>query len=165
MQSVRTFALILATGLGIGYRQPAPGTLGTLWGILLALPLMKIQHFSQQPYAATFLSMMIVYFFVGWTLCHLALPLCKRAGLQKVDPQEIVCDEYTAFPLTLAFIPVTPTTLLIAFVMFRTLDIIKPWPIRRLEHLPGAWGIMVDDHLAALLGATILGVIWHFMHS
>ncbi|WP_459557723.1 phosphatidylglycerophosphatase A family protein [Lacunimicrobium album] len=165
MQSVRTFALLLATGLGIGYRQPAPGTLGTLWGIVLALPLMRIQHFDAQSYTAAFLLMIACYFTLGWVICHLALPLCKRAGLQKVDPQEIVCDEYTAFPIVMAFVPVNISTLLLGFVMFRVFDIIKPWPIRRLEYLPGAWGIMVDDYMAAFLGACTYGAIWHLLFS
>lgn len=161
MPSINTVALVLATGLGLGYRQPAPGTLGSLWGIPLALPLLTFQHFSPAAYATAFFAMVLVYFSIGWTLCQLALPLCKRAGLQKVDPQEIVCDEYTAFPIMLAFVPVSATTILIAFVLFRVLDILKPWPIRRLEYLPGAWGIMLDDYLAAVIGALVFGLIWH----
>jgi phosphatidylglycerophosphatase A len=58
--------------------------------------------------------------------------------------------------VTLAFIPVGVGGALVGFFIFRALDIIKPWPARRLEALPGGWGIMADDGMAALYGNLIM---------
>ena len=53
-------------------------------------------------------------------------------------------------------LPKTLPWIAAAFVCFRLLDIVKPWPIRRLEKLPGGWGIMSDDLLAGVYGAVLL---------
>src|SRR5258708_5728132 len=52
--------------------------------------------------------------------------------------------------------------LLLGFILFRVFDIWKPWPIRRLEKLPGGWGIMVDDWMAGIYAAILLRVALHF---
>jgi phosphatidylglycerophosphatase A len=57
---------------------------------------------------------------------------------------------------TCLFLPKTFPWLIVAFFCFRTLDVLKPWPIRRLERLPGGVGIMADDLLAGLYGAALL---------
>ena len=108
------------------------------------------------------------------------------AGLK--DPQYVVIDEVSGMHLTLvlAIMPVGLPTgllpadeasvfglysalsllnwkyLLLGFILFRVLDIWKPWPIRRLEQLPGGWGIMADDWMAGIYAATLLRVALHF---
>ena len=108
------------------------------------------------------------------------------AGLK--DPQYVVIDEVSGMHLTLvlAIMPVgLPTHLLpadsaadfglysalsllnwkylsLGFILFRVFDIWKPWPIRRLEKLPGGWGIMADDWMAGVYAAILLRVALHF---
>jgi phosphatidylglycerophosphatase A len=78
--------------------------------------------------------------------------VARRVGLE--DPGCVVCDEVAAFAIVFAMTPVTWTTAAIGFVWFRLFDIAKPWPIRRLERLPGGWGIMADDLLAGVFAAA-----------
>jgi len=85
----------------------------------------------------------------------------RRCGLD--DPGCVVCDEVAAFAIVFAMTPVTWATAVVGFVWFRVFDIAKPWPIRRLERLPGGWGIMADDLLAGVFAAAALqGTLWLF---
>jgi len=104
------------------------------------------------------------------------------------DPQHVVIDEVSGMQLTLilAIVPLGLPThllpaddasvfalysalsllnwkyLLLGFILFRVFDIWKPWPIRRLERLPGGWGIMADDWMAGIYAAILLRVALHF---
>jgi phosphatidylglycerophosphatase A len=66
------------------------------------------------------------------------------------DPSAAVVDEVLGMALTLAGVPITPATLLFGFVFFRLFDVLKLPPGRRLERLPGGWGVMADDACAGL---------------
>jgi phosphatidylglycerophosphatase A len=73
-----------------------------------------------------------------------------------VDPGQVVIDEVFGMLVTLAFVPVGVGGAVAGFFVFRILDIVKPWPARRLEALHGGWGIMADDGMAALYGNLIM---------
>ncbi len=75
------------------------------------------------------------------------------------DPKRAVWDEVAGVWLTCIFLPKTLPWLAAAFVMFRVLDILKPWPIRRFERLPRGYGIMADDAAAGVIGAAILNAV------
>ena len=75
------------------------------------------------------------------------------------DPSRGVIDEWVGMWVTVAFLPVTGPWMIAGFFVFRALDILKPAGIRRLEALPGGWGIMLDDIGAGLLGAVILNAV------
>ena len=72
------------------------------------------------------------------------------------DPKRAVWDEFVGIWVTCLLLPKTLPWMVAAFLCFRVLDILKPWPIRRLERLPGGWGIMSDDLLAGVYGAVLL---------
>ncbi len=77
----------------------------------------------------------------------------------KEDPQHVVIDEVAGQWIALIACPVDWRHALLALLLFRAFDIVKPWPARQLENLPGGWGIMLDDVAAglyALLGMQIL---------
>jgi len=78
------------------------------------------------------------------------------AELKKSDPGRVVIDE--AAGQFLVFIAVSPdwTFMVFGFLLFRFFDIVKPFPIRRLEALPAGWGIMADDVAAALMAKALL---------
>jgi phosphatidylglycerophosphatase A len=81
----------------------------------------------------------------------------RRVGVH--DHGGIVWDEIAGMYLTLLAAPATLAGWLLAFVLFRALDIVKPWPIRDLDHrLGGGVGIMLDDLVAALYAAVVLGL-------
>ena len=72
------------------------------------------------------------------------------------DPRRVVIDEGMGFLVTVAFLPHGFWTAVVGFLLFRLLDILKPLPIRRLERLPGGWGIVADDVMAGLYGNAII---------
>ena len=78
----------------------------------------------------------------------------RRSGK---DPQVVVTDEVAGYFATVALVAdPQPMHLAAAFFVFRFLDIVKPWPGRLLETLPGGWGVLLDDVLAGVYGALLL---------
>lgn len=144
---------LLALGFGSGLAPTAPGTFGTLAGIVLYLPAARL---TLLPY-------------LGLTLLLLVLGvwLCGRsaARLGVPDHPAIVWDEVVGLFVTMTGAPAGFGWLLAGFVLFRIFDILKPWPIAVLDRrVGGGLGIMLDDVLAGVaaalclqLGAWILG--------
>lgn len=137
---------LLAFGLGAGLSPVAPGTCGSLLGVLLAwltLPL---------PLPARVL-LGVAQVASGIWLCGAA---ARRLAVH--DHPGIVWDEIAAMYLVLLAVPPSIGLWALAFGLFRLFDIWKPWPIRDLDHrLRGGTGIMLDDLIAALYAASILG--------
>ena len=144
-QVLRDPVNFLAFGLGSGLAPQAPGTVGTLLGVALAwwtLPL----GFELRLLVA------IALIASGFWICGES---AKRIGVH--DHPGIVWDEITAMYITLLVVPTTLPAWILAFVAFRAADIVKPWPIRDLDHrLRGGLGIMLDDLVAALYAAILL---------
>jgi phosphatidylglycerophosphatase A len=150
----------LALGMGSGLMRPGPGTWGTAlaWGIFAVLA----PGGAADP--ATALIIVAVALLVGtWAAEHTA------AMLGEVDPSTIVVDEMVAFWLVLAVLPAGPhwfALQVVAFVLFRFFDIVKPPPIRSIDrHWKNAVGVMADDLVAAfytllvIAGLTRLSVL------
>jgi phosphatidylglycerophosphatase A len=136
--ALRTLPGFLAFGFGSGLARFAPGTMGTLAAIPFALILITLPP-------AGFWLVLTGAFLLGVKICDSS---SKRLGQH--DPGGIVWDEMVAYWLTVAFIPLTWQWWLLAFVLFRFFDIVKPWPIRRVEKMfGGGLGIMLDDIFAA----------------
>lgn len=136
--------LLLATGLGLGRIPFAPGTFGSLLGLPLAWGAQQLPWGWQAVLA-------IVFFILG-------IPLCSRAArlLRADDPPQIVYDEIAAFPAIFLAAPFDAKTAVAGFVLFRLFDVTKPWPVHRLERLPGGFGIMSDDLAAGAYAALVL---------
>jgi phosphatidylglycerophosphatase A len=84
-------------------------------------------------------------------------------ALGRKDPGIVVIDEVLGMLVTLALLPLSPAGIALGFLLFRALDVIKPFPAGRLEHLPGGLGIMADDAMAGVYGHLILRlavVLW-----
>lgn len=133
----------LACGFGIGLAPVAPGTFGSLPGLLLAWALVRVGG-----QAALAVGIVVVTIAGTWS----AHALSQRLGLK--DPGVIVVDEIAGQMLTLLGIGMTGSVLAAGFVLFRAFDVLKPPPARQLEALPGGFGIMADD-LAAGAYANI----------
>lgn len=137
----------LATGFGVGHFPVMPGTVGSLWG----LPLVWLLQRSF-PVGGVLASISaVVIFLVGVPICQHA-----QAVLGRSDPPQVVFDEIAAFPFVFLFVPLTLPSAVCGFCWFRLFDIVKPWPIRQIERLPGGLGIMADDLLAAIFAAAAL---------
>ena len=84
----------------------------------------------------------------------------KAAPESGKDPGQVVVDEGVGFLFTVALLPTDIWTVIVAFFVFRVLDIIKPPPARQLEALPGGWGIVVDDVVAGIYGNLLIRLLF-----
>ncbi|MES0491678.1 MAG: phosphatidylglycerophosphatase A [Leptospirales bacterium] len=138
----------IATGFYSGLLKPAPGT----WGSLAAIFIIFLFQYLC-PWNMKF--MLLLFFLFTITVGTFSVRKYIRKNLKK-DPSEVVIDEWAGQALTFVFVATTVPNLIAGFILFRFLDILKPWPIKSFEKLPGEWGIMLDDIAAGILAATIL---------
>jgi phosphatidylglycerophosphatase A len=139
----------VAFGFGAGLAPKAPGTFGSLVGIVAAWWLLEL------PLAAR-VAVVLGVIAAGIFICGES---ARRLGVH--DDQRIVLDEIAGVLLTsLAVVEKTFLALALVFVFFRIFDIWKPWPIRDVDHsLHGGLGIMLDDLIAALYAAVCVATI------
>lgn len=144
-------AVRVATVGPVGRFPIAPGTAGSVVGVLIAalitrLPLGRLAH------GAVLAGASVLLYLVGvWAASH-----AERA-LQSVDPGPVVIDEVVGQMLTFLIRPAAGWIWLIGgFLLFRFFDVVKPFPARRSERLPGGWGIMTDDVAASAYSAAAL---------
>ena len=144
----------LALGFGSGLLHPAPGTWGSLVGVVLGALLLPWLS------AKTFFILTALCFFLGIWLCERT---SHDMGVH--DHGSIVWDEIVAVFLVLLAVPqVSLFWCAIAFVTFRLFDILKPYPIRYFdEKLTNGFGIMVDDILAAGYSILVILTLAHFI--
>jgi phosphatidylglycerophosphatase A len=136
---------LLALGFGTGLSPRAPGTAGTLIGVLLD-PVMRLLGLELRVLAV------VLMFAAGVWICGES---AKRLGAH--DHPGIVWDEIVGYLAMMLVVPAGWGWALAGFVVFRFFDILKPWPIRQLDHgVGGGLGIMVDDVMAAVWGALVL---------
>jgi phosphatidylglycerophosphatase A len=135
----------LALGFGSGLSPKAPGTMGTVAAIPVVILLAMLG--STAFFIATVVACVVGIYICGFT--------AKAMG--EHDHPAIVWDEIAGFMVAMLFVPIHWQTLLLAFVLFRFFDILKPWPIRYLDrHVHGGLGIMLDDILAGLASLVII---------
>jgi phosphatidylglycerophosphatase A len=89
-----------------------------------------------------------------------ATQMARSTGLK--DPQFVVIDEVAGQLITLIAVPVSWKSLLLGFILFRGFDIVKPPPVRQLEHLPEGTGIVLDDVGAGLYALALMQLALHF---
>ena len=190
---------LIATALGVGYLKPAPGTWGSLVGLIVAVISHPFSWFivfggglvlvtgKDLPLLSGSLGMLLllvpsvaVWLLLAYLGVRTSAEVAAYAGVK--DPQYVVIDEVSGvhLALILGLAPLSgPATflnaaeaqafalytgmsvmnwkyLLAAFLIFRLFDILKPFPCRRLENLPGGWGIMADDWMAGVYAAICL---------
>lgn len=150
MKIVKRAAWWVATGLGLGYSPVASGTVGSLWGVALVYAVFPHLNLPGQIVLAA--------------VCALvSIPICELAERQAVkkDDGRIVADEFLTFPLcVLGLWPALSApggwrVMALAFVVCRMMDIIKPFPARRLQDLHGGLGITIDDVIASLYALAV----------
>ncbi len=143
---------LLAFGFGTGLAPLAPGTVGSLLGVALAWLVIDL-GIEIQVAIAVFLSL------AGIWICGES---ARRIGVH--DHGGIVWDEICGCYVTLLVAPPEITAWALGFLLFRGFDIVKPWPIRDLDHrLSGGLGIMLDDLVAALYAAILLALYGRLM--
>lgn len=142
---MRTQLLVQIATLGpIGKLRPAPGTWGSLAGLVMGLALLSIGPFILEA------SIIIV------SLIGVAAANAYEGLTGKKDASEVIIDEVAGQWIVLLSVPLEPLWIIAAFVIFRVLDITKPGPIGMAEKWPGGVGVMADDIIAGVIGALIL---------
>lgn len=139
--------MAIATGLYSGYLPKAPGTWGSLLGLIIFLPLSRLV-------LPAYLAVVAGLFVVGF--------LCAGSAekfLDRKDPGVVVIDEIVGLLIALAGAPASPLLLGLGFALFRFFDILKPFPIRWVDQrVNGGLGIMLDDVVAGLYSLAILQI-------
>ncbi|MFH0789269.1 MAG: phosphatidylglycerophosphatase A [Pseudomonadota bacterium] len=140
--------LFFSSGTYLGYIPFASGTFGTLWGLPIFY-FLSPQSLGNQ--------ILIIMASIG-----LAIFLADQTEkfLGRKDPSQVVIDEIVGYMVAVAGMPFSWTTALLGFFIFRIMDILKPYPIRKIDQkMPGGWGIVLDDVLAGVYAQIILRVL------
>ncbi len=149
------WATLAATFFGAGRLRPGPGT----WGSAAAVVIWAVvaRWIAPQIQWLVLAGMALLAVVVG-------IPAATRfaRASQLKDPQAVVIDEVAGQWITLLFAPVSWKTLLLGFILFRAFDILKPPPVRQLEHLPEGTGIVIDDVAAGLYALLVMQLVLHF---
>lgn len=144
---------LIATGLFVGYVPFAPGTAGSILGLFLYWAIPGTESFG-------LLAAILLLFLLGvWS----AKAVEQVTGVE--DNQIIVIDEIVGVLVTLMFLEKNFTWLVVGCILFRFFDIVKLYPARRAEELPGGWGVMLDDVVAGIYSLVSLRTIqWGVEH-
>jgi phosphatidylglycerophosphatase A len=145
------FHKLAATVFGIGYLGKGVGTIAAFFGCICWYLL-----FGNQPMIIPSILLTIAVTALGIWSGNKVEPLWGK------DHSRVVIDEVAGMFISILFVPVTIPYVLAGFVLFRFFDIAKPLLIRRLEALPGGWGVMADDILAGVYANIVLQVIIYF---
>ena len=142
---LRRLGVFIATCAYVGYAPVAPGTFGSAIG-LAVFYVVRLQR-------STTVEVVVIVALAAVGLWSATEAEHHFGG---IDPGPVVIDEVIGMLITLAFIPVNIAGAIVAFLIFRFLDVVKPWPARRLEQLPGGFGVVLDDMMAGVYGNIVM---------
>lgn len=143
---ISLFSKLIATGFLSGYSPIAPGTAGSLIGILIYWFFLNSN--------LNLLIISILFFILG---VFTSTEFERRNGH---DPPVVVIDEIVGMWISLLFIEKKLGTVLTAFLIFRFMDVVKPPPARTFDRLKGGFGIMMDDVIAGIYANVLTQIIW-----
>jgi len=138
------FIYLFATGFGVGYLPRIPGTYGSILGVILFMLLTSVS-FQVKAFV-----LLLMFFFGAMAAAKIEIDSGTK------DNQIIVIDEIVGIWVTLLFAPEGVEWVLASLILFRIIDISKPYPIRKLESLKNGYGVMLDDILAGVFAGIIL---------
>lgn len=137
----------IALGFGAGLIKKGTGTFGTLITFFYFIFIYQLN-----------LEIQILIFFILLLVSYISVKNTLQS-LKIKDPSCVVIDEIIAYLIVLILLPNNYLLYLISFILFRFFDILKPWPISKLEELPGAIGVIADDFGAALFALVITQMV------
>ena len=152
-----TWPVWVATCGGLGYFPIAPGSVGAALGAVLVVALARL------PIPTASVSILVAATAALIFGAGVAAGNSAERHFRRKDPGQVVIDEVVGQMLTLLTHPRSNWKgLAAAYLIFRALDVIKPFPARRLEHLPGGWGIMLDDAAAGVWSLLAFSLVWEY---
>ena len=146
MKQINLFEKIVGSGFYTGYIPVASGTFGSLVAIVIYL----IPGFEQ---LQIILPSIVILFVYGVFVSS------KFEKLYGKDPSQCTVDEVVGTWIALMALPKTAYIISTSFLVWRALDIIKPFPARSSEKLPGGWGIMIDDVISGFYSLIIVQLV------
>lgn len=149
------WATLVATFFGVGRLKPGPGSWGSAATVVLWAVIAHWIPVSWHTPAAVLAAILAVLIGIP------AATAVARATGRK-DPQFVVIDEVAGQLIALVGAPLAWKSLFAGFILFRVFDILKPFPIRRLEQLPEGTGIVIDDVGAGLYALICMHLLLHF---
>jgi phosphatidylglycerophosphatase A len=142
---MQRLGLFVATCGYLGYVPIAPGTFGSAAGLAVFYAVRSTESVAVE------LAVIAMLFAIGiWS------GTVAEHHFGGIDPGPVVMDEVVGMLITLALLPVNATGAIVGFLIFRVLDVIKPWPSAGFEKLPGGLGVMADDGMAAVYGNLVM---------
>jgi phosphatidylglycerophosphatase A len=148
---INSLEKLLGSGFFTGYIRFAPGT----WGSLAALIIYLIPGFENPSLMIFLISLFIL----------IGVPIAdKFESLYGKDPKECTIDEVVGMWITLLFLPKKIWWIIVAFLIWRVMDIVKPFPARKLEDVKGGWGVMLDDIMAGIYSFISIHLIIYFFN-
>ena len=149
---IQRLQIIIATGFGSGYSPVAPGTCGTVVGVVLFLPLLALARDTPWLYVPTVAATIAIAI---WTAAAADVHFASH------DNKKIVIDEIVGYFTALIWLPgYSWKVLLAAFVLFRFFDIVKVPPARQIDQkLRGGYGVVLDDVVAGVYSNIILQIV------
>jgi phosphatidylglycerophosphatase A len=147
---MQRLGLFIATCGYLGYVPIAPGTFGSAAGLAVFYAVRSTGSIGVE------IAAIVLLFAIGvWA------GTAAEHHFGGIDPGPVVLDEVVGMLITLALLPVNGLGAVTGFLVFRVLDVVKPWPSAQFEKLPGGLGVMADDGMAAIYGNLVLrGLIW-----
>lgn len=153
---------LIASGLGTGYAPVAPGTVGSILGILLFYGInLVLSYLGVRGMGVVVLDLFAIVLFMlsgVWAIS-------KVHQTWQHDAPEIVIDEIVGVGIAAIAIPLQWQYYLYALVLFRVFDIVKPFYIRKLDNLENNWSVMLDDVLAGVYTAVVLQIIIYIKNT
>ena len=144
--------MFIATGCYSGYLPKAPGTWGSLVGLLLFFLLHTL---SLEIYLAVIAGIFVIGTFAAGE---------AEKIMDHKDPGLVVIDEIVGMLITIIAVPATPLAMVLGFLLFRIFDILKPFPVNFFDQrFHGGLGIMLDDVMAGIYSLIILQVLFRFV--
>jgi len=142
---------LISTVLGIGYCPIAPGTAASFVVLLIYWFVPEINH-------SLLLAIIIFLFFIGvLSATRTEADTIKKFGsIKGNDPSKIVIDEAIGVLIAIFAIPKTITFVIVAFVLFRIFDILKPFLINASQKIPRGWGIVIDDVISGIYANILI---------
>lgn len=161
----------MLTTCGVGFIPLAPGTWGSVVGVLIYLFFARLESNSSAFFALADLKdaqitawIHVINLIIFLLFCILSIWAAGRATriFQSKDPQKVVVDEVIGQLIVFLFVPFDISWKLVVagFLLFRLFDIWKPYPIDSLQNLPAGIGVCADDILAGVYGGTCLALIY-----
>lgn len=159
--------MLLLTAFGLGYLTPGPGTWGSLPTVIIVAAALALGA-SRLSIDITLIALLLVFS----VICIAWVPWAEQV-LGQSDPPRVVADEVAGVALTLLALPWktggaievekawlwNAVLLVVGFALFRLFDITKPPPVRLVEQIPGGWGLLLDDLVAAVYALIVTQLV------